>query len=372
MKEFYREWATLGAPAWYDTWWRRLEETRSVFGHLIGADAAEIAILPSVSSALAAIGSCFNDRARPNLLTTQLDFPTIPYGFMFNPRMRVRRIGTRGAVRVPLTDYEGGLDSTVAAVATSHVFYSTGAIQDVAAITRAAHKVGALSIIDSYHGAGQLPIDVKELGCDALISGGLKWLLGGPGCALMYVRRDRLSRLSPTITGWFANERQFEFNPEAFSFRPTGARFELGTPSLPSTFGTLGGMELVAGLGAARIRKRQNELVTDLYEKLSDAGYAILAPQEERERAGILLAQVGDAPSAVAKLAQRRIVVDARDRHVRVSPYFYNTISENDAFVHALSELAPPVPAAPMRAGPEEGRSRGSSDVLFEKDVVRG
>lgn len=342
VQEFYREWSAMGAPAWYEIWWERLEETRAAFAKLIGADASEVAILPNVSSAINVLASALDYRERNKVVTSQIDFPTIPYAWMAKPKVKVVRVGQRGAHSVPVKAYVDALDKTVACVATSHVFYSTGAVQDVGGICAAARKAGALSIIDSYHGVGQLPVDVKELGCDALISGGLKWLLGGPGCALLYVRKGLHKSLSPTVTGWFANERQFDFDPAVFAFRSTGAKYELGTPSLPSTFATLGGMELVSEAGPRKVRRRQNELITDLYEKLVQRGYRIHGPDVERERAGILMVEVQDAPGAVAKLAEEKIIVDHRDGRVRVSPYFYNTIDDNDWFVDALARAAPP------------------------------
>lgn len=341
VRQFYKEWSERGAPAWYTTWWRRLEQTRATFARLIGARVSEVAILPSVSAALTSLASALDYRRRQRILTTRLDFPTISYAWRTNPHARLRFIGPTRGVEVPLAAYEVALDDSVAAVATSHVFYATGALQDAKAISRRAHRHGALSILDAYHAVGQVPIDVRELGCDALVSGGLKWLLGGPGCALLYVRRALHRRLVPAFTGWFANERQFDFDPAQFAFRRTAQRFELGTPSLPSVFATLGGMDLVARVGPARIRRRQDALVTDLYEKLTDAGYRVRTPPDPRRRAGILMVEVRGAERAVERLARRRIVVDHRNGRIRVSPYFYNDERDHDRFVEALRRAAP-------------------------------
>jgi kynureninase len=349
VQEFQREWSSTGAPAWYDRWMPRLDQVRATFARLIGATPGEVAILPNVSSALNVIASALDYRERPHVVTTQLDFPTISYAWATKPHARLRRLGDRRDVQVRPDAYDATFDETVAAVATSHVFYSTGAIQDVRAVAHRAHRVDAVTIVDAYHSVGQLPVDVRDLGVDVLISGGLKWLLGGPGCALMFVRRTLLADLEPRMAGWFGNERQFEFDPEAFSFRPTAQRFELGTPSLPSAFATLGGMEIVAKLGPARIRRRQNLLTTDLYEKLTDRGYRIHSPAEEKERAGILMVDVDDAQGVVARLARSRIIVDHRDGRVRVSPYFYNSVADNDRFIKALARLSPPGPATRVR-----------------------
>ena len=77
-------------------------------------------------------------------------------------------------------------------------------------------------------------MDVKALNVDILVTGAMKWLLGGTGTAFMYVKRDLIEGLSPTVTGWFANRDQFDFNPNEIVFRENAARFETGTPSVPS------------------------------------------------------------------------------------------------------------------------------------------
>ena len=75
-----------------------------------------------------------------------------------------------------------------ALVATSHVFFTSGAIQDLQAVAALRRAHGALLLVDGYQAAGQLPVDVTALGVDFYCGGGLKWLLGGSGIAFLYVR----------------------------------------------------------------------------------------------------------------------------------------------------------------------------------------
>ena len=63
--------------------------------------------------------------------------------------------------------------------------------------------------MDDYHGIGIVPLDLHDLGCDLYTAGTLKWLLGGPGMAFLYSRRDLLPTLEPAVTGWLI--------PQAFS-----------------------------------------------------------------------------------------------------------------------------------------------------------
>ena len=340
--EFLHEWRTQGAPSWYETWWGRLERTRATFAKIINAHPDEVAILPSVSAALSVLASAVRDPERTEVVTTRLDFPTVPYQWLVKDQPDVRFIGEKKATHVPTDAWADAVTSSTGIVATSHVLYTTGYIQDAKEICRIARRAGAVSIMDSYQSVGQLPVDVRAMGCDVLITGGLKWLLGGPGCALLYVKRSRIAEWKPTITSWFANEKMFEFNAEEFQFRRNAARFELGTPALGSVFATLGGMETVLKAGIASIRRRQNLLVTDLYEKLVDARFKVASPDREFERAGILMVRDADAPRTVERLAKRKIAVDYRRGKVRVSPYFYNDEEENTLFVEALKALRGP------------------------------
>lgn len=350
MEEFLAEWRSQGAAAWYETWWGRLQQTRAAFAKIIHAHPNEIAILPSVSAALSVVASALEDPERNEVVTTRLDFPTIPYQWFSKKRARLRFIGEKSQLSVPMEAYENALWSRSSAVATSHVFYTTGHIQDARRICQLARRVGAVSIIDGYQSAGQLPVDVREMGCDVFIAGGLKWLLGGPGCALLYVRRSRVAEWRPEITSWFGNEHQFDFDVEKFEFRRTAARFELGTPALAAVFATLGGMETVLRAGVAAIRRRQNRLVTGLYERLVDAGFEVASPGVEAERAGILMIRDEEAPNTVKRLAQRKITVDYRRGKIRVSPYFYNSERETERFVGVLRRI---------RA--KKGRGRGAT-----------
>ena len=93
-------------------------------------------------------------------------------------------------VGVNLQQFEDAVDERTLAIATSHVFFTTGAILDLESIAEIAHRAGAYCLIDGYQGAGQIPVDLPATGVDFYTSGPLKWLCGGPGLAYLYVRED--------------------------------------------------------------------------------------------------------------------------------------------------------------------------------------
>ena len=169
----------------------------------------------SVSSALGVVGSAIDWASRPKVVTTALDFPTLVYQWLVKQRngVEVVIVESPDGLTVPVDALTAAIDDRTALVATSHVYFTTGAIQDVRAVADAAHAKGALCFIDAYQSVGQVPVDVQETRADFLCAGGLKWLLGGPGLVFLYVREDLVTGLQPTVTGWFAHERQFDFDP---------------------------------------------------------------------------------------------------------------------------------------------------------------
>ena len=156
VNEYLDLWETRGAAAWYDVWWAALEELRSAYGRVVGAPGSEIALHPSISSALTAVGESLDYAKRPRVVVTSLDFPTIAYQWLAKAREGVEVVVVESPddTRVPLEAIERAVDDRTALIATSHVFFTSGALQDAAAIAAIAHRRGALALIDGYQAAG--------------------------------------------------------------------------------------------------------------------------------------------------------------------------------------------------------------------------
>ncbi|MGD8278341.1 MAG: aminotransferase class V-fold PLP-dependent enzyme [Gemmatimonadota bacterium] len=338
VDQFHEDWNTWGAAAWYEIWMARLSETRAAVGRLINASPDEIALTASVSVALTAIASAVDYRRRPRVVVAELDFPTLAYQWMVRPDVEVVRVPSDDRATIDPNRFAKAVDERTAVLATSHVFFTTGAIQDLAKLARIAHDNGALFVVDAYQSAGQVPIDVKAADADLLITGPLKWLLGGPGLAYMYVRNELLPRLMPKIAGWFGAREQFRFDIGAFEFRDDARRFELGTPALPTVHAALGGHEIIEEVGVDAIRRRNRHLAERLIRRARSAGMVVRCAEPADARSAIVMIAHDDPAGAVDALAARDIVVDWRPGFVRVSPHFYNTDEEVDLVVDALAE----------------------------------
>lgn len=336
LGEYQALWNTMGASAWYELWMGRIGNLRSRVAEFWNARETEVAFSPSVSAALSSIASAVDYEKRNRVVVAELDFPTLVYQWLAKPEVEVVVVPSDDGIGIPPERWAEYVDERTAIVATSHVFYGTGYIQDLEPIAKAAHDAGALFLVDGYQAVGQVPVDPRASGADVYVGGPLKWLLGGPGLAFLWVREDRIPELVPTVVSWFGAEDQFTFRTDAFEPRSDAGRYSLGTPAVPTVYTALGGMEIILEVGMERVRERIDALTEDLVVRLRDAGHELKISDQRDRRSGIVMVSVEDSAASVAALAEKGIVVDKRGTYVRVSPHFYNTVEENARFVAAL------------------------------------
>lgn len=325
----------------WERWLDAIDRARRQFAALIGAGSHEIALAVNVSSALSSIATALDYSARPHVVLSDLDFPTMQYQWLVKERLgvRCRIVKSPDRVSVPPELFAAACDERTALLATSRVYYSSGALQDLDLLAEIAHRQGAYLLIDDYQATGQIPLDVRVHDVDLLVSGSLKWLLGGPGVAFVYVREKVLPALSPTITGWFAHAEQFQFQEQAFAFRADARRFEMGTPAMAGVYAALGGMQIVQEIGVPAIYERTRFLVADLLARIERQGWRAQVASEPEQRSAIVMLDIAQAQQVADELRAHRIVVDAYGGLLRLAPYFYNTIEENALVVHAIAEL---------------------------------
>ena len=326
VAEFLDLWQRRGASAWYDVWWEALDDLRARYGRLVNAAAGEIALAPSISVALSAVAESIDYGKRPRVVTTSLDFPTVAYQWLAKAQQGVELVVVESPDRitVPVDAIARAVDDRTALVVTSHVYFTTGAIQDIKRVAAVAHDRGALCLIDAYQSVGQIPVDVQETGVDALVTGGLKWLLGGPGIVFLYMREAVARRLEPRISGWFGQRDQFAFDPRALTLHEGARRFEMGTPALPAVYAQLGGLEYIEEIGVPMTRDVTAALTEDLIATLRGAGFKPRVAADPRERSAIVMVPMPDPAASVRHLAAGGIIADTRPGHVRFSPFFYN------------------------------------------------
>jgi kynureninase len=345
LEEFVEAWETMGAPepVWFERIFPRIREVKRIYAGMIGAEPAELAVTTNVTMALASVLSCLDlSRERNRIVLTELDFPTDGHVSLAHRRRgaEVMFLPSPDGLTVPVESFADAIDERTALVIINRVLYRSSALLDVQEICRIARDAGAWTVIDDFHGAGIVPIDVHEAGCDFHTTGVLKWLCGGPGLTFLYARRDLISTLEPAITGWFGQAEPFAFKTQELDLHPSARRFETGTHPAPSAFIAQGGLEIITEVGPERIRERQGELTDYLIERADAAGLEVRTPRDRSMRGGVVNVKVGEQAGKIAEaLYERDVCVDHRGDGIRVSPHFFTVESDIDRLFDTLATL---------------------------------
>jgi selenocysteine lyase/cysteine desulfurase len=207
---------------------------------------------------------------------------------------------------------------------------------DVASIVKQAHERDALVMLDGYQDCGTRPIDVKALGLDFYVTGVLKYLLCPSGIAFLYVRRDLIGSLTPTITGWFAQQNPFDFDVRHFDPASTARRFEAGSPPLPNVYCVPAALRLLEGAGYASVAEHIRTLTRALIDGARNLAIRIKTPLDSV--GPLVVLQMKNAEAMVQKMAASNIVVSNRMDGLRVSFHLYNTLDDVRAVLDFLNQ----------------------------------
>ena len=337
LEEFLESWHRYGNP--WETWVARMEELRLAFAHLINAEPAEVAVTFSVSTALNSLASALRYEARPRIVTSDFDFPTVGHVWLAQRRRGADVVFAQAqGDRLPLTAFEEAVDGQTALVSTTHVCYKNGFKNNVSALAELAHERGALLLIDAYQSMGTQPMDVKALDVDILVTGALKYLLGSPGVAFMYMRKELIERFEPSDSGWFGQENVFAYDVHHLRPADSARRFETGSPPVPSVYATLPALRLIADAGLDAIEAHVRGLAGRFIEGVRRRGLALITPEEPALRGPLIMVRSTDAGRLVEALAQEGILCSTRDGALRVSLHYYNTPGDVDAVLAALDQ----------------------------------
>jgi selenocysteine lyase/cysteine desulfurase len=333
LEDYIASWHEQGSP--WETWVNRYEEARTAFAQFINASPDEVAIVTSVSAGINAVASALSFRERKKVVMGEFEFPTMGHVWLAQ-RVRgadVQFVRAEGD-RIPAGNYEKMVDRNTLIVPLTHVCFKNGFRSEVRAIAQIAHSCGAFVMLDNYQDCGTRPIDVKAMDLDFFLSGTLKYLLGPPGLAFMYVRKELIPSLVPTVTGWFAQINPFAYDPQTFDLSPTARRFESGSPSVPNVYAAVPGFQMLQEIGMENVAAHIKGLAQSLLSCARDLSIRCKTPADS---AGpLVVLQCKDSGVLVQKLAESDIVASSRHDGLRISFHVYNTVDDVQAVVEVL------------------------------------
>ena len=324
------------------------ERLRAAAARLLGADAEEIAITGNTTTGINIAVNGLRLGAGDGVVTSNVEHGggLIPAYYLRQRGADLRFVGV-GAADSPaeiVERFAGAIGTRTRLVLISEISYSTGQRLPLQAITELAHARGAAVVVDGAQTAGHLPLDVHTLGVDAYAVTAHKWLCGPDGLGMLYVRRDRIPDLEPTMVGGRA-AAAFDFEGSFEPERERMTKFEVSTVSTALMAGAAAAITLYLESGPAVVWDRVRALCRYAEGRFDSIPTVdVVSPRAEETGSGLFLFSVAryDAAKLAAYLEQEAAVVCRSVKQfnaVRLSLHVYNTEQEIDRAAEAIERV---------------------------------
>ena len=324
-------------------WWDAPRRVGARLARLVGADEDEVVVADSTSVNLFKV-LVAAARLRPDRRTLVIEPGNFPSDLYIADA--VAELLDLRVVRAEPADVEALLaqeGADVAVVAFSHVDYRTGRAHDVASVTRAVQRAGAVAVWDLSHSAGALDVRLGEWGVDFAVGCTYKYLNGGPGAPayVMAARRHLASMRSP-LPGWTGHARPFAME-QSYAAGAGIDAMRCGTPPMLSLLAVEAALTAFDGLAMAEVRARSLSL-TGLFLSLAPVweplGFRVVTPLAEAERGSQVSLSHPKAYGVVQALIARGVVGDFRAPDVLrlgFAPLYVRHVDVVDAVAHLVA-----------------------------------
>lgn len=330
----------------YDNELIQIEETRTAAARLLGAQADEISFTGPTASGLNTIANGLDWAKGDEVVCYLDDYPANVYPWLALERHGVRPVllETERIGEITPEIIARALTARTKLVALASANYCSGYRIDLEAIGALCADRGVLFSVDAIQTLGAAPVPLTNV--DFLSAGAQKWMLGPSGAGILFVKKSRRELLRPAIIGgWNVVSPNFIAQREV-DFEEGGRKFEPGAYTHSVLAGLRAAVDLLLEADPSEIWQQIRALTRLLRDRIEPAGFEFLSPLEAKNRSGILTfrhPRIGSDRLCEA-LAKEDIIVSARfdraDRAwLRVSPHFYNSVSELQRLADLLVRL---------------------------------
>lgn len=318
------------------------EDYRTAAARMCGAAADDIAIVPSVSYALATAAGILPVAKGQEILVLADQFPSNVYPWRAlvaatGARVRTVEKGNRGWTDAVLN----AIGERTAIAALPHCHWADGGRLDLAAIGEALRKAGASLALDLTQSLGALRFDVKDVQPDFMVAAGYKWLLGPYSLGMLYVA-PRWQDAAPLEQNWMNRAGSDDFArlvDYRDDYQPGARRFDMGEKSnAPQLMAGKAALNLLESWGVANIAETLGARTAALAEEARRIG---LTAQDEPERAPHFLS-LGFPDGAPAdlpdRLAAENVFVSLRGQSLRVTPHLWVNDADCERLIAVLRD----------------------------------
>jgi kynureninase len=289
------EWGSRLIRGWNEGWFTLPQRVGGKIAQLLGAQADEVIAADSTSvNFFKLVVAALRERStRSRIVTDDLNFPSDVYILqgaidLLGNRHHLQIVHSADGLTIATDQLRDAIDDDTALVTLTHTAFKSGYVYDMAAITEAAHRVGALMLWDVSHSIGALPLELNRCEVDLAVGCTYKYLNGGPGApAFLYVRKELHDELLNPIWGWFGQQDQFDFK---LQYQPAHGivRWQAGTPNILALSAVEPALDLLLEAGIDRLRAKsiaQTEYLIGLWEELlQPIGVTMNSPRDYRQR----------------------------------------------------------------------------------------
>jgi kynureninase len=348
ITRFAALWAAEMDGAW-GPWMEEINAFRARVASLLGLSRADAVVpRPGAGQGLRSVLNALpqpKDGVRHHIVTSRAEFDSIDFilkTYESVGRIRVTWVPTRDDL-VDQDELLRAIDPGVDLVVASHVVFATGQLLDRAdEIVHRAHAAGALCVLDMYHSAGVVPIDLEAIGADFAIGGSYKYFRGGPGAGWLAIHPRHLSPDQPALrtldTGWFAKRDTFSFQrSQSPLLAPYGDAWMECTPAVLTAYQANPGLALLLAIGVDRLRAYSMVQQSHLGAALAMRGVPV---RFVNPRGAFLLMPSADAPALAEAIARAGVNSDARGGHVRLCPDILNTTEQLDRAASIIARVS--------------------------------
>ena len=330
-----------------------LERVRRDVAAFINAEPEEIWFVRCIAEGLNSILRMFHFAPGDEILISDQENPaTILPCFVMEPEsgLHTAKFCGLGDQEALIANVQAAMTPRTRMLVSSHVFHTTGARLPAEQVCAAAARRGILTVLDGAQASGNIPIDVKRLGCDFYLLSCHKWLCGPEGVAAVYIRRGLIDQVA-VPGGGVGVQESFDFVNNTIRFRPDARRFEYGGRHTPMYCAFSATIRLAQEIGPEHCIARREQLHrycrAQFMEKLP--AVEIVSPMDDRIITGIFSFHIPGADHrAVVRQAwaEEKMIIQWRTldlvtgkEGIRVSLNWFVTEEEVDQLVRFIGRV---------------------------------
>ena len=348
MKEFLISYNSLGPDSKDSESFviEKLNNVRKIIAKIISCQPDEVVLTQSTTDGInfVANGLSFDDKSNIIIRGMNHEHHSNFYPWIkLKDKLSVRHIPIDKNGFFELDDLKSNIDENTKLVSLSHALYNTGSILPIAKISKILNNTIPF-FIDSAQTIGCIgDHDVSKLNCNFMSFNGSKWLCGPMGTGLFYCNRKSSELLEPQTIG---GESAIINNDKNLIFKDLPDKFQTGFRNYVGIVGLESSVKYLLNFGMQNIRKKNQYLSNLFREELEKIPKIILyGPEDPNERTSIVSFNIEglDAQKIVDKLEKQNIILAVREimekKIVRVSPHFFNTVSEMLQVIDVIKKL---------------------------------